>query len=152
MFWRHQQHGHMFKSHPHMMMFWVFKGSISWRTNTCRELGCMAAAVTESEHVWTDWSRRNTPMNYTSFKKLLRFSLETYFLSAQEAGLVEEICSWDCCHGYRGALYLHKGTFSFCVLTWKWVNNRSDPAQSPHSSGGSVLIIEFVFWRWESPF
>lgn len=94
-------------------------------------------------------SRRKMQMNNTSFfKKLLRFSLETYFLSAQEVRLVEEICSWDCCHGYRGffdffGLIYIKVRFPSVSSnqSGSTTERRSDRAQSLHSSWGWILII-----------
>lgn len=97
---------------------------------------------------------------HPSLKSFSGFSLETYFLSAREVRLVEEICSWDCCHGYRG--------FLFCLIYIKvrfpsvssnksgstternGPRVQSDRTQSLHPSWGGIFTIRSDFYKCKS--
>lgn len=140
-------------------------GSVSLRTNTCGERGRITAAVWQIRNRTGPSflrSRRKMQMNNTSFfKKLLRFSLETYFLSAREVRLVEEICSWDCCHGYRVFFFLiyTKVRFPFVSSNKSGSTTerngprlQSDRAQSVQPSWGLIFIIKSAFYKCKSHF
>lgn len=141
-----QVRGRDFERCPMAPNSWVYvkKGSISLRTNTCGEYGCITSAVWQiqnTSHTGPSskrlWSRRKIQINYTSFfKKLLRFAFWNIFLK---------------CTGSRGSLggrnplrrllsWLQK-LFFFCIYIKIWFSSgtlRSDACCATWAKSGST--------------